>query len=156
MEELQNSKSGCKEKADKVLQNVQRLITDISKEFKAKESEIGQALAEGTKELQAMQRENNIIMPCPICKKGQLVIKYSKKNRKQFAACDQYPACTATYSLPPNALIKKTDKLSPDGLPILVALRKGRKPWEFVFNPNYKKDNQENNQNNNNQASTSI
>ena len=77
-------------------------------------------------------------MPCPVCNKGTLVIKYSKKTRKQFVACDSYPDCTATYNLPPNALIKKTDKTTPEGLPILMAIRKGKRPWEFPFDPHWR------------------
>jgi len=40
--------------------------------------------------------------------------------------------------LPPNSVIKKTEKLSEDGLPMLIAFRKGRKPWNFKFDPNWK------------------
>ena len=77
-------------------------------------------------------------MPCPKCKKGNLTIKYSRKIRRYFAACDTYPECDATYSLPPNALIKTTEKVNEDGLPILMALRKGKRPWLFPFDVNWK------------------
>ena len=77
-------------------------------------------------------------MPCDTCKKGNLQIRYAKKLRRYFVGCSNYPDCTATYSLPPNSLIKKTDKKSEEGLPILQALRKGKRPWEFPFDPNWK------------------
>ncbi len=143
MEEIQSHTNPqvLAEKSKNIRENVEKLIADISKDFKAHEAEIGASLNQGNVELREMQKENSVIMPCPVCGKGNLVIKYSKKIGKYFAACDQYPACKTTHSLPPNALIKRTDKKSPEGLPILIALRKGRKPWEFVFDPNYKKTN---------------
>lgn len=144
MEDLQLKDENRPEKEKAILADAERIIGTIAREFKEKEAEIGQALVEGSQELREQQREQNIIMPCPQCKVGMLTIKYSKKTRKQFAACTKYPDCKATYSLPPNSLIKKTDKLSENGLPLLMALRKGRKPWIFEFNPNYKKEQQDN------------
>jgi DNA topoisomerase-1 len=120
--------------------NVKNLIDNISKEFKLNETAIGQSLMGGVQALREQQKENSIIMPCLICGKGNLVIKFSKKTRRYFVACDKYPECKSTYSLPPNSLIKRTEKLSSEGLPILIALRKGKRPWEFTFNPNYKKE----------------
>jgi len=87
-------------------------------------------------------------MLCPVCKKGNLVIKYSKKTKKQFVACDKYPECTTTYPLPPG-FIKKTDKTSEEGLPRLIALKKGKRPWEFTFDPHWR-EKQESSVNNKN------
>lgn len=140
MEEIQFTKGDRKEKEGQALQHVEKIITDIARKFKEHELEIGTALQEGNIELREIQKEQGKIMPCPQCKTGTLTIKYSKKTRRYFVACDRYPECKATYSLPPNALIRKTDKTSENGLPLLMALRKGKKPWIFEFNPNYKKD----------------
>jgi len=79
-------------------------------------------------------------MPCPKCKKGSLVIKYSKKTKRYFAACDRYPDCHETHSLPPDALIKTTGKTNEEGLPILISLKKGKRPWEFPFNVNWREE----------------
>ena len=39
--------------------------------------------------------------------------------------------------MPPNALIKKSDKLCEScGFPKVLAIRKGKRPWEFCFNIN--------------------
>lgn len=140
MEDILASDKQQEAKKDAIVAEVKSIITKIAAEFKPKEAEIGAVLKEGLQEAREQEKVNSIIMPCPLCKQGNLVIKFAKKTRRYFAACDRYPACTATHSLPPNALIRKTDKLSPEGLPILIALRKGKRPWEFVFNPNYKKD----------------
>jgi len=147
MEEIQTAKSGFEEKYEKIIKNVERLISDISKEFKVNERNIGIDLLQGTNELRELQKENNTLMPCPICKKGHLAIKYSKKNKRQFVACDNYPECTATYSLPPGGFVKKTDKVTEEGLPILISLKKGKRPWEFTFDPNWR-DKQKNKEEN--------
>jgi DNA topoisomerase I len=138
MEDILNSKSDFENKENITLEQVKKLITDISKEFKANEINIGKQLQEGIVNLRELEKENSTLMPCPICKTGDLQIRYSKKIRRYFVGCSSYPDCTATYSLPPNSLIKKTDKKSDDGLPILQALRKGKRPWEFPFDPNWK------------------
>lgn len=138
MEEILTSKSGHEEKEEEIVQNVERLITDISKDFKAHSMEIGKSLLEGTEALREIQKEQNTLMPCPICKKGNLVIKYSKKIKRQFVACDAYPECKTTYNLPPNSFIKNTGKKSANNLPLLLSIRKGKKPWEFEFDPNWK------------------
>ena len=138
MEEIQNSKEDLEAKEKQIIENVKKVIADISKDFKAHEREIGKELLKGTEGLYEQQKENNTIMQCQVCKQGNLTIKYSKKTNKYFVACDRYPECKATYNLPPNALIKKTEKVNEEGLPILIAIRKGKRPWEFTFDPFWK------------------
>ena len=73
---------------------------------------------------------------CPKCKKGNLAITYSKKNRRYFVACDKYPECKNTYSLPPNGLSKRANKICDEcGFQMIMLLKKGRRPWIFCFNP---------------------
>ena len=144
MTEILSAKSNFSNMETKTLKNVEKIITDISKEFKANELEIGKKLKSGLEKLIEQQKENGIIMPCDKCKSGSLQIRYSKKTKKYFAGCSSYPNCKATYSLPPNAIIKKTNKKSKEGLPILQALKKGRKPWEFIFDPCWREKQKEN------------
>ena len=67
---------------------------------------------------------------------GNLAITYSKKNRKYFVACNAYPECKTTFSLPPNGLIKISGKSCEDcEFPMLIRISRGRRPWEFCFNP---------------------
>ncbi len=139
-EDIQNSSSDFKNKEDKIVAHAKSLILDISKEFKSKETEIGLELQKGLETHRLEQREASIIMPCPVCKKGNLRILYSKKSKRYFVACSSYPECTATYSLPPNALIKTTGKTNPEGLPLLLSIKKGKRPWEFPFNVNWRNE----------------
>src|SRR3989344_5993061 len=88
-----------------------------------------------------VEKEENRLNICPLCKKGNLQILYSKKTRRYFAACNKYPECKNTYSLPPNGSIKRTDKACEScSWPILMRLSKGKRPWEFCFNPNCEKN----------------
>ena len=143
MENILQATEKWDEKEKETLENVKNLITDISKEFRAHETNIGNKLKEGITILRDKQREESKFMTCPVCKEGNLAIIYSRKTKRNFVACDKYPDCKTTYSLPPNAVIKKTGKVSEEGLPILVALKRGRKPWEFKFDPNWR-ENQKN------------
>lgn len=137
MEKIQDSKSDFEKKELLLVDKAKRLITDISKEFKAHESEIGLALSKGIETQRNNQREASALNQCPTCKKGNLRIMYSKKTRRYFVSCSAYPDCKQIYSLPPNALIKKADKTcEADNFPKLLAIRKGKRPWEFCFNPN--------------------
>ena len=138
MQEILDAKSKWQDKEKETIKSVEKLLTDISKEFKAKELQIGKSLKEGIEELREKEKEQNTLMPCPVCKKGNLIIRYSKKFKTYFVGCDAYPDCTTTYSLPPNALIKNTGKTNDENLPILVAIRKAKRPWEFPFDPHWK------------------
>jgi DNA topoisomerase-1 len=141
MEKIQesNEKTEALEQKEKLLVGkAKRLITDISKEFKVQEAEIGKELQKSITDLRDRQREASVLMPCPTCKKGNLRIMFNRGSRRYFVACSAYPECRQTYSLPPNALIKKVEndkRCEVDNFPKLLAIRKGKKPWEFCFNP---------------------
>lgn len=135
MESIAGSKSGFKEKENKVIERAKESITTISKEFRKGEREIGLELAEANKNLREQEKKENALNACPKCKKGNLAIIYSRKTRRNFVACDEFPECRNTFSLPPNGVTKKTDKnCEKCGFPMLLSLRKGKRPWFFCFN----------------------
>ena len=138
MEKILESKSNFEAQEHEIIKKARKLIEDISKEFKVQEKNIGQELLKGLENFRKEQQEASTLMPCSTCKKGNLRIMYSKKTRRYFVGCSSYPECTQTYSLPPNALIKKTDNnklCEADHFPKLLAIKKARRPWEFCFNP---------------------
>jgi DNA topoisomerase-1 len=141
MEKIQNSSSqdsNFEQKEKEVIGEAKKIILDIAKEFKTNEIKIGQELLKGLETLRSEQQKNNTLMPCPTCKKGNLRIMYNRNSRRYFVACSAYPECKQTYSLPPNALIKKAENnklCEADKFPKLLAIRKGKRPWEFCFNP---------------------
>ena len=145
MEELQENKKLEKIKAKEqiVIDEAKKAVTEIIYEFEQKEEKIGKELVQATQEARELEKEANILMPCPVCNKGSLAITYSPKFKRQFIACNAYPDCKTTFSLPPNGIIKKVeDKNESDGLkkcehckfPVLMSLRAGKKPWIFCFN----------------------
>lgn len=137
MEKLgEKEKTELKKEEDKILDKAKKSITEISKEFDEQKEQIGKELVDATVAYREQQKIENQIMLCPKCKKGNLAITYSRKNKRQFVACDAYPNCKNTFSLPPNGVIKKTDKPCEEcGFTMMMALRKGKKPWFFCFNP---------------------
>jgi DNA topoisomerase-1 len=133
LEQIEKSKDKEKIKG-KILDEARKVITKISEEFKKKQEKIGKELLAGYQEVIKAEIEESKIMQCPKCKKGFLVIKKNKQGR-QFLACNAYPECKTTFSLPPYGLIKKANKTCACGFPILMTIRKGKRPWEFCFNP---------------------
>ena len=135
MEKIQEADKGFEDMETKVIDKAKKAIIDISKDFNKNEKEIGKELLKANKEYRENQKIENKLTQCPKCKKGNLAITYSKKTRRHFVACDAYPNCKTTYSLPPNGVIKKTDKACEKcGFPILMSLRSRKKPWFFCFN----------------------
>ncbi len=136
MESIQNSEKGFDEKQTKIIEKAKGFIKGISKDFKKNQKKIGTELVNANSEYREQQKIENALMLCPKCKEGNLAITYSKKTKRYFIACNAYPNCKNTYTLPPNGLIKKTDKLCEAcGFPMLMRLTKGKKPWTFCFNP---------------------
>ncbi len=71
-------------------------------------------------------------MPCPLCKTGTLVERFSKKHQKSIVGCSNYPACHF-ISWDPDVL--KNPKKCPACGGFMV-LKKG--PWgQFYGCMNY-------------------
>jgi len=135
MDVILKSKKDLEAKEEKIKEKAKSAITEIIKQFEKEGETIGEELVKAQEEERANQREKSKIMPCPVCNKGTLAITYSKKNRRFFIACDAYPNCKTTYSLPPYGSIRRTEsKCWKCNFPLLMSLQKGRKPWTFCFN----------------------
>ncbi len=154
MQEIQTTKKNLESKEHQIINGAKKVIAKISEEFKDNEDKIGGELLEAHKNLIEEERKKNKLTKCPVCKKGDLIIIYSRKTRKKFVACNQYPKCKTTFSLPQNGLIKKTDKICECGFPILMLIRKGKRPWFFCFNPNCSKKQKEEREEGKNQDNT--
>ena len=122
-----------KMKKEEVLEEAKRLLTKILKAFKAQEKKIGKELKEAHHE--TMNKES-YVTHCPNCD-GSLRIKFTRKgkNRIRFIACDNYPDCKTTFSIPQRGGIKGTDKKCPHcGQPIVQIIMKRRSPQEVCLN----------------------
>ena len=134
MQGILKSKKDLETKKQKVIEAAKETIIKISKDFEKHEKEIGKELLNANLQQREQQKIENKLCLCSKCKKGNLAITYSKKTKKQFIACDAYPNCKTTFSLPPGT-IKKTEKLCEEcGSPMLMTLRFGKRPWIFCFN----------------------
>lgn len=121
---------------EKVLKEAEDKLAPILKEVRSKEEELGKKLAGASYEA---KKEMDKLGKCPKCEVGDVVIRRSKKTRKRFAGCNNYPNCKNIYPLPQQGTIEKTDQKSEDGSPMVILIRKGKRPWKFSLNPEFNK-----------------
>jgi len=135
MDSILESKKDFETKEKKIIEEAKETIIAISKDFEKNKKDIGNELVVAESKQWEQEKEANKLNVCPVCKKGMLSIMYSRKTRRSFIACNAYPECKKTYSLPPNGVIKKTEKICEFcGFPMLMRLSKGKRPWIFCFN----------------------
>ena len=119
-----------KQKEETVLEEAKQAITKIAGDLKKHEKEIGKELAAANRET---RDEMTNLGECPICREGMISLRKGKYGR--FAACNKYPDCKTTFSLPGNALIKPAKKLcGVCSYPMVLAIKKGKQPMEFCIN----------------------
>lgn len=136
MEEMQLKNNNLQESEKHALEEAKKAIVKITNDMKKHEIEIGKALDEANTELREEQRKENTLNKCPKCNEGNLRILFNRGIHRYFVACDKYPECKTTFSLPPNALIKPAGENCPEcNFPMLLAIRKAKRPWKFCFNP---------------------
>ena len=139
MDSIVGLKKGFEEKEKAIIEKAKETIKKIVSQFKAKEKEIGEELLSANSEFNEQRRKENVLNECPVCKKGSLIMNYSKKTRKHFVSCNAYPACKNTYSLP-MGMIKKSEKVCEScKWPMVMRVMRGKRPWEFCFNPECEK-----------------
>ncbi|MBU0535738.1 MAG: topoisomerase DNA-binding C4 zinc finger domain-containing protein [Nanoarchaeota archaeon] len=120
-----------KKKGSEVLSEARELLTKTLKSLKSKEKAIGKDLIDSYKESMAKQ---NYIGPCPNCENGILEIRRGKFGR--FIACNNYPDCKTTFSLPNTGMIKSLKKECPDCKMALISIQMPKKrPQELCINP---------------------
>ena len=127
MEQIMEDKVKSKE----VLEEAEEKIKEILSDFKKHEKEIGKNLLEANIETRDAL---SFIGKCPACKEGDLQMRRGKFG--SFIACNKYPDCKTTFSLPHNALIKPSQNVCEIcSYPKVLALKKAKKPMEFCLNP---------------------
>ncbi len=130
-EDMEKIRSG-KSSEEKVLKNAEDFLGKVLKKFKAKEKEIGQALSGSYKQT---MKEESFVMKCDNCE-GDLQIRYTPKFKSYFIACNKYPDCRKSFSLPRGYLAKSTNKKCKScEFPEVLLIKKGKRPWSFCINP---------------------
>lgn len=121
-----------KKKQKRVLEEAKKTLTELLVDFKKNETKIGKKLLEGLIEA---RREERRLGVCPVCKTGELRIIVSRKTRKMFAGCSNYPKCKNGYPLPQFAFITPLGKqCTTCGLPMVQVQRKGKRPFRMCIN----------------------
>lgn len=119
-----------KVKSEEVLDEAREKITGIISDFKKHEKEIGKELLDANIET---RDELSYLGLCPSCKKGDLHMRRGKYGN--FVACNKYPKCKTTFSLPSNALIKPAKKeCEVCKYPMVLAIKRGKRPQDFCLN----------------------
>lgn len=120
-----------KSKPENTLKEAKDALTEILGGFKEKEKEIGKELISAYRDT---QDEENTLGPCPICKKGNLMMKRGKFGR--FIACSAYPECKSTFKIPQSGMVKtlKTP-CEKCNFPVVSIYKKGAKPQQLCINP---------------------
>jgi DNA topoisomerase-1 len=118
---------------DDILDKAKKLLTKVLNKFRKQEKVIGKELINAN----VLAGKKETLGKCPVCKEGNLILMFSKKNKQRFIACDKYPECKATFSIPQIGKIIKIDKVCEKcGYPmikIFVPKMKGYK--ELCINP---------------------
>jgi len=123
MDAIAEGKKTLEETVKESRKMLQEVLTDLEKDKAEIAKKIRKALA-----------EENKIGVCPSCG-GNLIIKKSHKN-KRFIACDNYPKCKVTFSLPQKGQIRiENKKCKTCGYPIVKIIFKDGNKWNLCINP---------------------
>jgi DNA topoisomerase-1 len=128
--DMESIREGKKHEPE-ILDEARKVLTDLLKDFKSQEKVIGEDLKKTFTETRAAM---TTVGPCPICKKGMLIVRTGKFGR--FIGCDKHPDCTATFKLPATGLVEVIDKVCDAcQYPMLKMIRKAKRPQEVCINP---------------------
>lgn len=129
-EEMDRIREGTK-KPELVLEEAKKVIVEVIKDFMGKESSLGDSL----KQTFAETRDKaETLGNCPNCKEGMLKMRKGKFGR--FIACDKYPECKTTFSLPSSGFVKKSEKVCEHCNHIMILMIMNKRPQEVCINPN--------------------
>jgi len=119
-----------KKKGKEVLAEAKDVLVSLLENFRKKEKEIGKALMEAEIETRKQART---VGKCPNCEDGELVMKKGKFGR--FVACNKYPDCKATFSLPNTGMVKTSKKNCEACDHPMISITKGRRTQQVCINP---------------------
>lgn len=132
-EEMENIYNGNK-KRQEVIEEAKKVLTKILKEIEKSKTEMAKALAKALR--QTWQKEK-FLGYCPNCS-GELKIIRSKKTKRFFAGCSNYPSCKNSYPLPQKAKIEQTGKVCQHCNTPIVKVYRGKRPFTMCLDPSCK------------------
>ena len=113
-----------KEKEENVVNDAKKIILKIIDDFKKNSDNIGKELRTAYYQSERME---NYVMPCNLCKTGNLIVRPTR-DKRIFIGCSNYPNCKNAYPLP--STIKKAtfvEKCPKCGWPIMTYILSKRK-----------------------------
>ncbi|MEE9525394.1 MAG: DNA topoisomerase I [Candidatus Woesearchaeota archaeon] len=128
--EMEEIRSGKKTSED-VISEAKEILNKIMDQFRKEEKEIGKELSVAHKET---RDDLSTLGPCQNCKDGLLQIRRGKFG--MFIACNKYPDCKTTFSLPANALSKPAKEICEVcNHPKILVIKRRKQPQKVCINP---------------------
>jgi DNA topoisomerase-1 len=129
--EMEAIQEGKKDK-DEVIARARAELDKILKKFKKHELAIGKELGEAYRRTKQKQR---ILGSCSKCD-GVLKVIVSRRTRKRFAGCSNYPKCDNSFPLPQFGFITALDKTCEQcETPMIQVKRTGMRPYRMCLSP---------------------
>lgn len=131
MEKIRQSKK----KPETVLSEAKKLLIKICQEFDKNKQMIGKQLGDAFTET---ENRKNTLGKCLKCGKGDMKVIVSRKTRKRFLACTEYPKCKTCWGMPQTGSFSILKERCKCGTPFTNFYKRGRKPWKLCLNPDCK------------------
>lgn len=130
--EMEAIQEGKRDK-DEVLEEAKEKLGEILGKFRRHQVEIGKVLGEAYRKT---VRKQKMLGECPKCG-GQMKIVVSRRTKKRFAGCLNYPRCNNSYPLPQRGYITALGKTCQEcGTPMIQVKPAGRRPYRMCLDPN--------------------
>ncbi len=132
-ERLGEVEKGAMNEAKALVGHAIRTLSESLVTISSNEVPIGRGLSEAVNFAVSVRYT---LGPCPVCKTGKLKVVRSRRTKKRFVGCTNYPeACTASAPLPQRGAIRMTGRACEwCGWPI-VYVKLSRFPWKLCVNP---------------------
>lgn len=115
-------------KRKEVVDRSRKILSEVMKVLELRKEELAGEIRGGI-------REGRIIGKCPKCG-GELRIVRSRKTKKRFVGCSNYPQCNQAYPLPQRGEVIPLNELCEVcGVPKIKVLNKGSRPWILCIDP---------------------
>lgn len=118
---------------DEVLEEAKEKLGEVLEKFRKHQVKIGKVLGEAYRKT---IRKQKMLGECLKCG-GQMKIVVSRRTKKRFAGCLNYPKCNNSFPLPQRGYITALDKTCPEcGTPMIQVKRAGMRPYRMCLDPN--------------------
>ena len=133
IEEKLEAVEGGVEGGAALLRETVRSVAGQVAELSANEEAVGREIDSA---LMATMAKAFVLGRCPVCKTGELRVIRSKRTKKRFVGCSNYPnGCRASAPLPQRGTVKPTPRICEHCSWPIVQIMGGRRPWRLCVDP---------------------